>query len=1262
MKVSPRNAKRFLKEMKLSIVGVSNAESEKYAGHFDADFYRQKIGRDEISNEEALRHYLTTGWLDGVDPSKDFSTRGYLEIYPEIKAAGVNPLTHYVNHGIREGRGFPEKLEYRAKIERLDINGVRGWCVCKKVSTDRTEVRILIDGVCYCTALNDGPRNDLLRAGLSRGLGGVHQNLPLGLLVPGRHTVTFEMPDGTRIEDSIEVPDQGAVRRPRAPVQARDAALKIVVPIYDAVEDLEVCIERLRAHTPETIEVILIDDCSPDARIQDLLRTVSGEPRFLVLANEKNLGFTGTVNRGLSEAGQADVIILNSDARVTPGWTEGLRAAASVRPNVATVTAMSDRAGAFSAPNIGNDNPLPLGVSEEDFARAFRSRSLRLYPEVPTGNGFCMYIRRAGLDALGPLDEEAFPRGYGEENDYCMRALRAGWINLIDDATYVFHERTKSFGEAKTDNIARGREVVDRRYPEYKMLTGRYRTSERILLARWNARQALADCNAGQVIMPRALFVTATQTGGTPQTNADLMGALDDAYETWVLQCSSRQMELSRYESGRLKAVSTHFLAEAIEPKTHKSTEYDDVAGEWLEWLGAEVVHIRHLAWHSLSLPRLAKLSGAKVIYSLHDFYTLCPALKLLDENKVFCGGACTASGGSCQAVLWQPDQFPDLKNAWVHRWREMMTDAISVCDAFVTTSDSARTRILEHMPSIPAEKFHVIPHGRDFSKFWQLQNMPRPAEPMRILVPGNIDEAKGLKIILEILRLDVMGMFEFHVLGDVDPLQIEGNVPRLILHGTYKRDTMAQKIEAIAPHFGAVLSIWDETFCHTLTEMWAVGLPVVVLDFPTLRARVENSEAGWVVEDTTPEGVYATLAKIAANPSELREKGDAAIRWQAGTGAAQTCRMMASRYLDVYRGAREDEKFPTVAVVVSGASTLRHANASAEIRVWERTRNASHRAVNYVRMAPSELLGGIETGALSGVIIQRTAIPMRMIGTILAAAKAHNVPYVYELDDDLFSVPAEKDQDGFYAAYRPFLADLVENAAAVTVSTELLAREIRPRHGNVTVLPNKVSARLWKGDLPRQIGETPRLLYMGTNTHDEDLAFLLTAMTRARQTLPALRLSLVGVTGVTDQPDWVDVIAIPDANKSYSRFVPWLKRQVAEVDLAVAPLMETEFNRCKSGLKILDYAALGLPVLASSVPSYQSLDGPKLPKGVTLLANSPNTWAQAIVSRIKNRWHLSEQGDELRDWVFAHHTLEAGLSDYDALVLAAIEGDEEAD
>src|SRR3546814_11876110 len=92
---------------------------------------------------------------------------------------------------------------------------------------------------------------------------------------------------------------------------------------------------------------------------------------------------------------------------------------------IRTVTAISDNAGAFSVPAPGY-NEIPEGVDTDMLARAAMD-SVASPVEVPTGNGFCLYIKRDLIDAIGLFDEASFPEGYGEENDFCMRALAAGW-------------------------------------------------------------------------------------------------------------------------------------------------------------------------------------------------------------------------------------------------------------------------------------------------------------------------------------------------------------------------------------------------------------------------------------------------------------------------------------------------------------------------------------------------------------------------------------------------------------------------------------------------------------------------------------------------------------------------------------------------------------------------------------------------------------------------------------------------------------------
>jgi GT2 family glycosyltransferase len=163
-----------------------------------------------------------------------------------------------------------------------------------------------------------------------------------------------------------------------------------------------------------------------------------------------------------------DVVLLNSDTIVTPTWLNALRASAYSKPKIGTVTAMSDNAGAFSFPKQGVANPKPEDMSHDVYAMRLIDRTLDCaFPEVPTGSGFCMYIRRDLINEIGAFDEVLFPRGYGEENDFCMRALNVGWKNVVTSWSFVFHVRTASFKGEKEALVKAGVDVVTKRYPDY---------------------------------------------------------------------------------------------------------------------------------------------------------------------------------------------------------------------------------------------------------------------------------------------------------------------------------------------------------------------------------------------------------------------------------------------------------------------------------------------------------------------------------------------------------------------------------------------------------------------------------------------------------------------------------------------------------------------------------------------------------------------------------------------------------------------------
>lgn len=276
----------------------------------------------------------------------------------------------------------------------------------------------------------------------------------------------------------------------------------IVVPVYNAAAAVAVCLGSVIAQTRGAARLIVIDDASPDPDIAPLLARYRGRPGITVLANERNLGFTATANRGIAEAGRSDVVLLNADTEVAAHWLAGLRRAAWAGADTASATAVSDNAGAFSVPELEHENSFPDKWTFTDAARAVRQHAGSAYPRLPTGNGFCLYLKRTVLDAIGVLDAQAFPQGYGEENDWCQRAEAAGWRHVIAGDVLVRHARSQSFGEARRRTLgAAGMEVLRARWPRYEADVGASLFSPRRRALDWRVRRAYA----GPTAVPRWL-------------------------------------------------------------------------------------------------------------------------------------------------------------------------------------------------------------------------------------------------------------------------------------------------------------------------------------------------------------------------------------------------------------------------------------------------------------------------------------------------------------------------------------------------------------------------------------------------------------------------------------------------------------------------------------------------------------------------------------------------------------------------------------
>jgi len=201
--------------------------------------------------------------------------------------------------------------------------------------------------------------------------------------------------------------------------------------------------------------LIVVDDCSGD-ETRCYLDTFSSQHDFVdVLHLQSQHYYTKAANVGLKESNACLRTLLNSDTIVTKSWWWKVQKIFSMSPAIGIVGPLSNAASTQSVPFVKSSkdqtaiNDLPLGVSIDIFGEYIEEvGSSVITPFVPLVHGFCLTIRDVVLEEISFFDEKTFPRGYGEENDFCFRAEDAGFVLAIAVDTFVFHAKSKSYNSS----------------------------------------------------------------------------------------------------------------------------------------------------------------------------------------------------------------------------------------------------------------------------------------------------------------------------------------------------------------------------------------------------------------------------------------------------------------------------------------------------------------------------------------------------------------------------------------------------------------------------------------------------------------------------------------------------------------------------------------------------------------------------------------------------------------------------------------------
>ncbi len=258
-----------------------------------------------------------------------------------------------------------------------------------------------------------------------------------------------------RVVDPYEGPSYARLKQRRLSSQAA-RTVEVVICVHDALDYVQRCLLSLAPTLGPQHRVILIDDGSSALTANWLHAAVASDNRMRLARNDIRQGYTKAANAGLRLSSADLVILLNSDTIVTRDWIRKLSDAAFTTEGVGIVGPLSNAASFQSIPNHRGDgnqtavNDIPEHLSIEELNRRCETWTVGpVLPRLPLIHGFCLGIRREVVDRIGVFDEERFPSGYGEENDYCFRATDAGFDLAVATHTYVFHAKSKSYPDGE---------------------------------------------------------------------------------------------------------------------------------------------------------------------------------------------------------------------------------------------------------------------------------------------------------------------------------------------------------------------------------------------------------------------------------------------------------------------------------------------------------------------------------------------------------------------------------------------------------------------------------------------------------------------------------------------------------------------------------------------------------------------------------------------------------------------------------------------
>lgn len=940
----------------------------------------------------------------------------------------------------------------------------------------------------------------------------------------------------------------------------------IIIPIYNGLQYFDALFSGIEK-TRMSYRLILVDDKSPDEKVKDYLeKYAAAHETVVLLRNETNMGFVRSVNRAL-EIAEHHVALVNTDVEVPDEWLERLMLPILTGEKVATSTPFTTCGTLCSFPVFCEDNSIFEGMPVWKVDDAFRKIKPQ-YPEMPTGIGFCMGMNLQAIREIGYLDAETFGKGYGEENDWCQRAVKAGYKNVHVDNLFVYHKHGGSFpSEEKLRLLEHNLAELSKKHPDYLKDTAEYCRKDPMRTVRLYVQMQLLN---QKLDVPTIVAFNHNLGGGaTEYLDEKEKAALADGYRfiTIVFDIYTTRY----YLSYKYKQYKFEYFAKELDTLLDQIPRIDQI---WINEL---------VTWQQFypTLNRITELKKRHQAYLkmlLHDFFSLCPAVNLMDCEGKYCEAATSEKCNHCipnnrsNACLEY-----ESGTTWRHHWREFLLQ----CDEILAFSDDTARLFKKVYPDV----YHVrvIPHKPHY--LLPLDKKAKTTDTFNIGLLGVLCYKKGLEVIKSMVSYIEENQMNIRIklLGISDE---EIDSPVFSCTGRYTREqlprlTMQEDIDMFL-----IPSIWPETFSYTTSEIISMNMPLAVFPVGAPVARVKHYHKGMVTSGTDAKTVL----------SEMMSFADTVLKYQD---------------IPVHK-----EKVLFVGEEISFASRYR-------VEHFREQLNYKGYSSDFIQM---EEIDKIESLDPYKVLIFYRCSKIDGVKNLIEMAEKANIPVYYDIDDLIF----DYDKISFLhfltgEEYTDFeettkkIHECMSYCDGYFTSTQTLAGQIREEFPNKPVVINRNCAsmemQILSHDALEQTKKDDNKIFIGyfsgSKTHDQDFMLVEEALIEIMERFPQVYLKLVGVLS--------DGMMKRMANRIEKLpFMEWQKLPsvIAGTDINLMPLEDSIFHCCKSENKWMEAALVKVPSVMSRNKEMEYV----IENGETAwLCSTKEEWVQALETLIIN-------------------------------------------